>query len=65
MIEVDIAQAYSTGTHMYDEDAQLKTEMTKNQAHTVAQKTAPMFTHLSMLILVWNADIIRGPEILS
>ena len=41
MIEVDIAQAYSTGTHIYDEDAQLKTEMTKNQAHTVAQKTAP------------------------
>ena len=33
MIEVNIAQAYSTGTRMYDEDAQLKTEMTKNQAH--------------------------------
>ena len=29
MIGVNIAQAYSTGTRMYDEDAQLKTEMTK------------------------------------
>ena len=33
MIGVIIAQAYSTGTRMYNEDAQLKTEMTKNQAH--------------------------------
>ena len=30
--------------------------------NTVAQKTAPMFTHLSVILLVWDADIIQGPE---
>ena len=35
MIGVNIAQAYSTGTRMYDEDAQLKTEMTKNHIWTL------------------------------
>ena len=34
LIGVNIAQAYSTGTRMYDEDAQLKTEMTKNHMDT-------------------------------
>ena len=29
---------------------------------TVAQKTAPMFTHFSMIVLAWDADIIQGPE---
>ena len=30
--------------------------------HTAAQKTAPIFTHFSMIVLVWDADIIQGPE---
>ena len=29
---------------------------------TVAQKTAPMFTYFLMIVLVWDADIIQGPE---
>ena len=32
---------------------------------TVAQKNAPMFAHLSMIALVYDADIIQGSEILS
>ena len=33
-----------------------------SNVHTVAQKTAPMFTHFSMIVLAWDADIIQGPE---
>ena len=29
---------------------------------TVAQKTAPIFTYFLMIVLVWDADIIQGPE---
>ena len=33
--------------------------------HTVAQKTAPMFTYFLMIVLVWDADIIQGPGTFS
>ena len=36
--------------------------VTYRNSCTVAQKTAPMFTHLSLSVLVWDADIIQGPE---
>ena len=35
---------------------------TMTHRHTVAQKTAPMFAHFSMIALVQHADIIQGFE---
>ena len=37
-------------------------KMSISEAHTVAQKTAPMFAYFLMIALVQHADIIQGSE---